>query len=36
MVRNRIVKRFNNIKEDGRLRNDIEIWTKDSQIDIIR
>ena len=29
-------KRFNNIKEDGRLRNEMEIWTKDSQIDIIR
>ena len=29
-------KRFNKIKEEGRLRNDLEIWTKDSQIDIIR
>ena len=29
-------KRFNNLKSDGRLRNDLEIWTKDSQIDIIR
>jgi len=29
-------KRFNNLNLDGRLRNDLEIWTKDSQIDIIR
>ena len=29
-------KRFNNLKSDGRLRNDLEIWTKDSKIDIIR
>ena len=29
-------KRYNKIKEEGRLRNDLEIWTKDSQIDIIR
>ena len=29
-------KRFNNLKSDGRLRNDLEVWTKDSQIDIIR
>ena len=28
--------RFNTLKGDGRLRNDMEIWTKDSQIDIIR
>ena len=30
------IKRYNKIKEEGRLRNDLEIWTKDSQIDIIR
>ena len=24
------------LKEDGRLRNDLEVWTKDSKIDIIR
>ena len=29
-------KRFNKLKEDGRLRNDLEVWTRDSQIDIIR
>jgi len=29
-------KRYNKIKEENRLRNDLEIWTKDSQIDIIR
>ena len=29
-------KRFNKLKEDGRLRNDLEVWTKDSKIDIIR
>ena len=29
-------KRFNKLNEDGRLRKDLEIWTKDSQIDIIR
>jgi hypothetical protein len=29
-------KRFNNLKSDGRLRNELEVWTKDSQIDIIR
>jgi len=29
-------KRFNNLNLDGRLRNDLEIWTKDSEIDIIR
>ena len=29
-------KRFNKLNEDGRLRNDLEIWTKDSEIDIIR
>ena len=29
-------KRYNKLKEDGRLRNDLEIWTKDSKIDIIR
>ena len=26
----------NKLKEDGRLRNDLEIWTRDSKIDIIR
>ena len=30
------IKRFNNLNKDGRLRNDLEVWTKDSQIDIIR
>ena len=29
-------KRYNKLKEDGRLRNDLEVWTKDSNIDIIR
>ena len=30
------IKRYNKIKEEGRLRNDLEVWTKDSNIDIIR
>ena len=29
-------KRYNKLKEDVRLRKDLEIWTKDSEIDIIR
>ena len=29
-------KRYNKLKEDGRLRKNLEIWTKDSEIDIIR
>jgi hypothetical protein len=29
-------KRFDNLNSDGRLRTDLEVWTKDSQIDIIR
>ena len=29
-------KRFDNLNKDGRLRNDLEIWTKESRIDIIR
>ena len=29
-------KRFYKLKEDGRLRKGLEIWTKDSEIDIIR
>ena len=29
-------KRYNKLKEEGRIRNDLEIWTKDSEIDIIR
>jgi hypothetical protein len=29
-------KRFDNLNKDGRLRNDLEVWTKDCQIDIIR
>ena len=29
-------KRYYKLKEDGRLRNDLEVWTKDSNIDIIR
>ena len=34
--RKHATKRFNKLNEDGRLRKDLEIWTKDSQIDIIR
>ena len=30
------IKRYNKLKEEGRIRNDLEIWTKDAQIDIIR
>jgi hypothetical protein len=29
-------KRFNNLKADGRLRTELELWSKDSNIDIIR
>jgi len=29
-------KRYNKLKEEDRLRNDLEIWTADSDIDIIR
>ena len=29
-------KRWNKLNEDGRLRNDLEVWTRDSKIDIIR
>ena len=29
-------KRWNKLNTDGRLRNDLEVWTKDSNIDIIR
>ena len=29
-------KRYNKLKEEDRLRNDLEVWTEDSQIDIIR
>ena len=29
-------KRYNKLKEEGRVRNDLEIWTKDAEIDIIR
>ena len=29
-------KRFDKLQEDGRLRTNLEIWTKDSKIDIIR
>ena len=29
-------KRFNNLKSDGRLRTELEVWTRDSNIDIIR
>ena len=29
-------KRFEKLNEEGRLRNELEIWTKESQIDIIR
>ncbi len=34
--RKHATRRFNKLNEDGRLRNDLEVWTKDSQIDIIR
>ena len=34
--RKKATNRYNNIKSDNRLRNDLEIWTRDSQIDIIR
>jgi len=29
-------KRYNKLKEEGRIRNELEIWTKESNIDIIR
>ena len=29
-------KRFNNLKQDGRLRSELEIWSKEASIDIIR
>ena len=29
-------KRWNKLNEDGRLRKDLEVWTRDSKIDIIR
>ncbi len=29
-------KRFENLKNDGRLRNELEVWTKNQEIDIIR
>ena len=29
-------KRFNNLKEQGRLRNELEVWSKNADIDIIR
>ena len=29
-------KRWTKLNEDGRLRKDLEVWTKDSKIDIIR
>lgn len=29
-------KRYNKLKEEDRLRSDLEVWTEDSQIDIIR
>ena len=29
-------KRFTNLKQDGRLRNEIEVWNNNSEIDIIR
>ena len=29
-------KRYNKLKEENRIRNDLEIWTKDAEIDIIR
>ena len=29
-------KRFDNLNKDGRLRKDLEIWSADSNIDIIR
>ena len=35
-LRKMATKRFDNLNKDGRLRNDLEVWTKDSEIDIIR
>jgi hypothetical protein len=29
-------KRFNNLKEDGRLRTEMEVWTRNQKIDILR
>jgi len=29
-------KRYNKLKQENRIRNDLEIWTKDAEIDIIR
>ena len=29
-------KRFSNLKKQGRLRTDLEVWSKNSNIDIIR
>ena len=29
-------KRFNNLQDQGRLRNELEVWSKNADIDIIR
>ena len=34
--RKNAIKRYNKVKSEGRLRHDLEIWTRDSNIDIIR
>lgn len=34
--RNKATKRYESLKEDGRLRNDLEVWSENSNIDIIR
>ena len=34
--RKNATKRYNKLKAEDRLRNDLEIWTPDSDIDIIR
>ena len=36
MVCKLATKRYNKLNEDARLRKDLEVWTKDSKIDIIR
>ena len=34
--RKNAIKRYNKVKSEGRLRHDLEVWTRDSNIDIIR
>ena len=36
MVAKLATKRWNKLNEEPSLRNDLEVWTKDSKIDIIR